>query len=350
MEIIDLRSDTLTRPGPEMREAMAQAPVGDDVFGEDPTINRLQEVMADLTGKEAALFVSSGTQANQIAINVHTQPGNEVICEAMAHIYNYEAGAPALLSGVQLRPIKGAYGVLDPEEVEAAIRPADHHFPQTKLIALENTHNRWGGTVYPLKEIKKIRKLARKHKLKMHLDGARLWNASVATGISLEAYSKPFDSVSLCFSKGMGAPVGSVICGSKTFINQAHAYRKVYGGGMRQAGILAAGALYAIEHHFHRLAEDHRRARALAEAVNQLPGFVVNLKTVQTNIVVMDTSLCRQSAPEIVAALAEHGIKMLAFAPTRIRAVTHLHIMDEQIDAVIDIFNTLFSGATRMSK
>jgi len=344
MEWIDFRSDTLTQPGPEMREAMANAPVGDDVFAEDPTINKLQEVMAGLTGKEAALFVSSGTQANQIAINVHTQPGNEVICEANADIYNYEAGAPALLSGVQLHPIKGQYGVLDADEVEAAIRPFDHHFPQTRLITLENTHNRWGGTIYPLDEIKKIRTIARAHHLKMHLDGARLWNASVATGISLEAYCKPFDSVSLCFSKGMGAPVGSVICGSKRFIEQAHAYRKLYGGGMRQAGILAAGALYAIEHNFKRLAEDHRRARALAEAVNRFPGFVVNLKTVQTNIVIMDTSLCRMSAAEIVDRLAEHGIKMLAFAPTRIRAVTHLHITDEHIQKTIDIMTKLFSG------
>ncbi len=344
METIDFRSDTLTQPSPDMREAMANAPVGDDVFAEDPTINKLQEVMAGLTGKEAALFVSSGTQANQIAINVHTQPGNEVICEANAHIYNYEAGAPALLSGVQLHPLKGQYGILDPDEVEAAIRPTDHHFPQTRLIALENTHNRWGGTVYPLEEIKKIRKIARAHHLKMHLDGARLWNASVATGISIEDYSRPFDSVSLCFSKGMGAPVGSVICGSRNFIEKAHAYRKLYGGGMRQAGILAAGALYAIEHNFERLAEDHRRARALAEAVNQFPGFVVNLKTVQTNIVIMDTSLCRKSTAEIVAELSEHGIKMLAFAPTRIRAVTHLHITDEQIDATINIMTKLFLG------
>jgi len=342
MHSIDLRSDTLTQPSQQMREAMAQAAVGDDVFGEDPTINRLQEVMADLTGKEAALFVSSGTQANQIAINVHTQPGDEVICEANAHIYNYEAGAPALLSGVQLHPIKGQYGVLDPEDVEAAIRPTDHHFPQTRLIELENTHNRWGGTVYPLSAIKKIKKIARKHKLRMHLDGARLWNAAVATGKAIEDLAKPFDSVSMCFSKGMGAPVGSVICGSQKFINRAHRFRKIYGGGMRQAGILAAGALYAIEHNFSRLAEDHKRARSLAKSINQIPGFVVNLQTVQTNIVIIDTSLSRKSAPEIVGELAEHGVYMLAFAPTRIRAVTHLHISDTDIEQTIAIMSKLF--------
>lgn len=337
MKTIDLRSDTLTKPSQEMRRAMASAQVGDDVFAEDPTVNALQEKICELTGKEAALFVTSGTQANQISVNAHTRPGDEVICEECCHIYNYEAGAPAALSGVQLHPLPGKYGILDAEEVELAIRPADHHFAQTRLITLENTHNRWGGTVYPLEEIKKIHKLAKNHNLKMHLDGARLWNASIASGVSIKEYAHYFDSVSLCFSKGLGAPVGSVIAGSKDFIERAHRYRKLYGGGMRQAGIIAAGAVFAVEHQFERLAEDHRRARMLAEAINDMPGFVVNLQTVQTNIIIIDTSLNSKGAVDVANDLAQKGIKMIAFSPTRLRAVTHLHITDEDIEQVIEI-------------
>ena len=228
MSIIDLRSDTLTVPSPEMREIMASADVGDDVFGEDPTVNKLQDKIASLTGKEAALFAASGTQANQISINVHTQPGDEVICEKQSHIFNFEAGAAAALSGAQLHTLSGRYGVLDPEEVELAVRPADHHYPRSRLIALENTHNKWGGTIYPVNDIIKIRMVSDKHNLKMHLDGARLWNASAASGVSIKEYSRYFDSVSLCFSKGLGAPVGSIIAGSKEFIEKAHYYRKLW--------------------------------------------------------------------------------------------------------------------------
>lgn len=336
MDIIDLRSDTVTQPSAAMREAMANAPVGDDVFGEDPTVNGLQEKIKELTGKEAALFVPSGTQANQISLNAHTQPGDEVICEYQSHIFNYEAGSPAMLSGVQLHPIKGDYGIIRKEDVEAAIRSKDHHFPQTRLIALENTHNRWGGTVYPLNEIEEITKLAVTHQLKMHLDGARLWNAAVASGLTIKAYARFFDSVSLCFSKGLGAPVGSVIAGDADFIQRAHYYRKAYGGGMRQAGILAAAALFAMENNFNRLQEDHRRARMLAEATNGIDGFVVDLIGVQTNIVIMDTSLSGNSAVHFCEQLNERGIKMLAISPTRIRAVTHLHITDNDIDRTID--------------
>lgn len=344
MKTIDLRSDTVTRPDDEMREIMAAAPVGDDVFGEDPTVNKLQNAIAEITGKEAALFVASGTQANQIAVNAHTQPGDEVICEARCHIFNYEAGAAGALSGVQLHPLHGKYGVLNPEEVEAAIRPTDHHFAQTRLISLENTNNRWSGTIYPLKEIKKIRSIARKHRLQMHLDGARLWNASVATSTPIKDYCAPFNSVSLCFSKGLGAPVGSILAGKKSFIEKAHYYRKMYGGGMRQAGILAAAALHAMKHNFNRLADDHLRAKVLAEAINQIPGLVVNLQTVQTNIIIIDTSLCRRKAPEIVEHLAEQGIQMLAFSPTRIRAVLHLHITNADIERTIEVMKSMTQG------
>lgn len=341
MKTIDLRSDTVTRPDDEMREIMAAAPVGDDVFGEDPTINKLQNTIAEITGKEAALFVASGTQANQIAVNAHTQPGDEVLCEARCHIFNYEGGAAGALSGVQLHPLNGRYGILNPEDVEAAIRPNDHHYAQTKLISLENTNNRWGGTIYPLKEIKKIRTIARKHRLQMHLDGARLWNASVATSTPLVDYCAPFNSVSLCFSKGLGAPVGSILAGKKSFIEKAHYYRKMYGGGMRQAGILAAAALHAMKHNFNRLADDHRRARTLAEAINQISGLVVNLQTVETNIIIIDSSLCRRKASEIVEYLAEHGIQVLAFSPTRIRAVLHMHITDADIEYTIAVLQAM---------
>ena len=347
MKIIDLRSDTLTKPSPEMREAMASAEVGDDVFDEDPTINALQEKIKELTGKDAAMFVSSGTQANQISINAHTQPGNEVICEYRSHIFNYEAGSPAMLSGVQLHPIYGEYGIIKEEEIIEAIRKTDHHFPQTKLIALENTHNRWGGTIYPIENIEKTSVIAAEHDIKMHLDGARLWNASVESGIPIKTYARYFDSVSLCFSKGLGAPVGSIVAGSEEFIERAHYYRKAYGGGMRQVGILAAAAIYAMENNVERLKEDHRRARTLAEAVNEIPGFVVNLRTAQTNIVVIDTSLSGKTAPELTSEMLEQNVKMIAFSPTRIRAVTHLHITDNHIDKTIEILKSIALGRSR---
>lgn len=341
MEIIDLRSDTLTQPSQEMRDAMASAEVGDDVFGEDPTVNALQEKIKELTGKEAALFVPSGTQANQISINAHTQPGDEIICEYRSHIFNYEAGSPAMLSGVQIHPIHGEYGIIKEEEIIAAIRKTDHHFPQTRLIAIENTHNRWGGTIYPLENIEKTSIIAAEHDIKIHLDGARLWNASIESGVPIKTFARYFDSVSMCFSKGLGAPAGSIIAGSAEFIDRAHYYRKAYGGGMRQAGILAAAAIYAMDNNVDRLKEDHKRARALAEAVNEIPGFVVNLRTAQTNIVVIDTSLCGKSAPELTEELLELKIKMIAFSPTRIRAVTHLHITDNDIDKTIEILKNI---------
>jgi threonine aldolase len=344
MKTVDLRSDTLTKPTKAMREYMLQAEVGDDVFAEDPTINALQEKIMELTGKEAALYVPSGTMANQIAVNTHTTPGNEVICEERCHIYNYEAGAPAMLSGVQLHPIPGQYGIIDLEDIENAVRPTDHHFAQTALICLENTHNRWGGTVYPIDEIKKVSKFAAAHSIKLHLDGARLWNASIASGISLKEYASYFDSVSLCFSKGLGAPVGSILVGDRNFINRAHYYRKVYGGGMRQAGILAAGAIYAIDNQWERMKDDHTRAKKLAEAFNAHAGFVVNLKTVQTNIVIIDVSLTGMTAHEVAIDLEMNGIKMIPFSKTRIRAVTYLSITDDDIDYTIETINKIFKN------
>jgi threonine aldolase len=339
MRTVDLRSDTLTKPSKAMLAYMFDAEVGDDVFAEDPTINALQEKMMELTGKEAALFVPSGTMANQISINAHTIPGNEVICEARCHIYNYEAGAPGMLSGVQLHPIHGQYGVIDLEDIENALRPTDHHFAQTALICLENTHNRWGGTIYPIDEIKKMSKFAVANSIKLQLDGARLWNASIASGISIKEYASYFDSVSLCFSKGLGAPVGSILVGSREFIDRAHYYRKVYGGGMRQAGILAAAAIYAIDNQWQRLVNDHNRAKVLAEAFNTHKGFVVNLKTVQTNIVLVDVSLTGMSADEVAADFEKYGVTMIPFSKTRLRAVTYQGISDNDIDYAIDVIS-----------
>src|SRR6516225_1198839 len=256
--IIDLRSDTVTRPTPGMRAAMAAAEVGDDVFGDDPSVNRLQERVAALLGKEAALFVPSGTMSNQICVKVHTQPGDELLCEANCHIYNYEAGGPAVLAGVTCRTIEGDYGVLDVSQLEDKIRPVNDHLVRTRLVCLENTHNRGGGRVYPLEKIQAISTWAHANGLMMHLDGARLWNAIVATGIPAAEWGRHFDSVSVCFSKGLGAPVGSALAGSHDFITRARRIRKRFGGGMRQAGVIAAAALYALDHHIDRLAEDHR--------------------------------------------------------------------------------------------
>jgi threonine aldolase len=340
--MIDLRSDTVTKPVPEMREAMARAEVGDDVFGEDPSINRLQEKVAGLLGKEAGLFVPSGTMANQLAIKTHTQPGDELILEAGAHIFNYEAGAPAFLSGVQLRPIAGRLGVITAGQVEPLIRPKNVHSPQTRLIWIENTHNRAGGTIFPIEEIRRIRDLADRFQLRMHLDGARLWNAHVATGMPLSEYAASFDSVSVCFSKGLGAPVGSMITGTSDFIERAHRNRKIFGGGMRQAGIIAAGALYAVEHHIHRLAEDHEHAKMLAEALNARPGITVDMESVQTNIVFFDVSGTGKSGQEIQRILEANGIRVIALDPTRIRAVTHLDVSKAGVTEAIASFNKIF--------
>ncbi|MBN1482982.1 low-specificity L-threonine aldolase [candidate division KSB1 bacterium] len=340
--VVDLRSDTLTRPTAAMRQAMADAPVGDDVFGEDPTMNELQRRVAELCGKEAALFVPSGTMSNQIAINAHTQPGDEIICEYGCHIFNYEGGAPALLSGVQLHPLHGQRGVITAEHIQTAIRPKDHHFAQTRLIEIENTHNRAGGAVFPLDEIQKIRSLADEHDLKMHLDGARLWNAYVATGISLKEWSVCFDSISLCFSKGLGAPIGSILVGSAEFIDCAHRYRKIYGGGMRQVGVIAAAALYALDCHIERLAEDHKRAHQLALKLIEL-GAYVDLEATQTNIVIADCKGCGRISSEVNSELARHNVLAIPVSPSRIRFVTHLDIDDDDLAVAMNAFECVLS-------
>ena len=342
--MIDFRSDTITRPTPEMRQVMAQAEVGDDVFGDDPTVNRLQEMISEMCGKQAALFVPSGTMGNQVSLKTHTVPGDEIIVERNAHIFNYECGSPGMLSGVQVYPIEGHKGVITAEQIAAAIRPDNIHHPTTRLICLENTHNRAGGTIFPLAEIQRIHALAREHNIALHLDGARLWNASVATGIPLKEYCRYFDSVQLCFSKGLGAPIGSIIVGDADFIERARYFRKAFGGGMRQVGILAAGAMYAVEHHFQRLAEDHRRARRLAEAIAELPGISIDLDTVQTNIVIFDLSKAPLSAEEFVQKLRDQHILMIHFGAAKIRAVTHLHITDEDIETTISAMHRILTS------
>ena len=283
--LIDLRSDTVTKPTPSMREAMAQAEVGDDVFGDDPTVKELETETAGLFGLETALYTPSGTMANQLAIRGHTEPGDEILVEANAHLYYYESGAPAALSGVMCRCINGQRGIFTGADVEAALRPADQHFPRTRLVCLENTHNRSGGKIWPMQQIQKVAATARQHGLLLHLDGARLWNASVTTGIPEREYASHFDTVSVCFSKGLGAPVGSALAGPKAFIEHVRRFRKMFGGGMRQVGVIAAGALFALRHQRARLAEDHANAKALAAGLAAVRGLETGPAEVETNMV-----------------------------------------------------------------
>jgi len=341
MPKIDLRSDTITKPSLAMREYMMQAEVGDDVFAEDPTVNRLQEKVANLMVKEAALFVPSGTQANQICLNTNTQPGQEVIVDYNAHIFNYESGAGGMLSGIQLHPIIGENGFPTVEQIKEVIRPFDDHYPQTGLVCLENTHNRAGGTIFPIEDIAKISELAKEHNLRLHLDGARLWNASVASGIALSEYAKYFDSVSLCFSKGLGAPIGSIIVGITDFINKAHFYRKAYGGGMRQVGIIAAACEYALENNLDKLKIDHNNAKKIAETLHSLPGIEIDLDSVQTNLIIFDVSKMGKSASDVCLMLEENGILALPFGPTKIRFVTHLDVSSKQADQACQILQKI---------
>lgn len=346
MRIIDLRSDTVTKPSKEMREFMMSAEVGDDVFGEDPTVNKLQEKVAELLGKEAALYVPSGTMGNQLCIKAHTQPWDELICDKDAHIYNYESGSIAGLSHVQVVPINGNRGVFTAEQVEEVIRPDAYYLPKTRLVAVENTHNRGGGSIFPIEEIKRIKEVVDKYNLKFHLDGARLWNASIATGISLKEYAQYFDSVSVCLSKGLGAPVGSVIAGSKEFIKVAHRYRKAWGGGMRQAGILAAAGLYAIKNNFQRLAEDHRRAKYFAQEISKISRIKLNPDDVQTNIVLFEVEgLTAQEVCQIVKDSSKTGKSLLLSVGKKylVRAVTHLDVNDDDIEEAIKILKAHFN-------
>ena len=340
--MIDLRSDTITRPAEAMRLAMARADVGDDVLGDDPTVHALEARTCEVLGKEAAVYMPSGTMTNQTAIRTWTEPGDEIILEANAHSYFYESGAPAALAGVMCRLIEGRRGLFTADQVRAALRPKNEHFPRTKLVCIENTHNRGGGTVWPVAQMAEVAAAAREAGLGVHLDGARLWNAAVASGTSEAEYARHADSVSVCFSKGLGAPVGSVLAGPVEFIARARRFRKMFGGGMRQAGIIAAGALYALEHHRGRLAEDHAHARRLAEGLAAMPGVDLDPATVETNIVVL--GVVGRPAAEAVARVAEEGVRVLATGPQMIRAVTHLDVSAGDIEAALVAFAKVLGG------
>jgi threonine aldolase len=337
--MIDLRSDTVTKPTDDMRKAMARAEVGDDVYGEDPTVNRLQDMAAAMLGKRCALFVPSGTMANQLAIRSHTQPGQEIIVESKSHVVRYEQGAAGALAGVQLHWVTGERGIMTAEQVEAAIRPNDPHSITTALICIENTHNAGGGTIYPLSTIEKIRALAVKHGIPMHLDGARLFNAVAATTLPPTVYAQHFETVSLCLSKGLGAPVGSLlISNDQRLMDRARRFRRMYGGAMRQAGILAAAGIYALERHITRLKTDHDHAKKLARLLQQIPAIQIAPQHVETNIVIFDIVDEHRSPAELVAALKEQGVLINAVGGRSYRAVTHLHITDKQIDEAADVF------------
>jgi len=334
--MIDLRSDTVTRPTPEMRKAMAEAEVGDDVFGEDPTLNKLQEEVAQLLGKEAALFVPSGTMANQLALKAHTQPGDEVILHPDAHIVRAEGAAGAVLSGVQFRPIGNADGTMDPAEVAANLSlEYNPHFPPTGLICMENTHNFCGGSVVPLENTQKVSEVARGAGIPLHLDGARLLNAAAALDQKPSVLAEPFDSISLCFSKGLGAPVGSVIVGSEAFIHRCHRFRKMFGGGMRQAGILAAAAQYALHNHVERLSEDHANAKRLAEGLVATGAVELVYGPPQTNMLFFESRHPTVNLAQLVEKLAERGVLIGTLYGRVARAVLHLEITKADVETTI---------------
>ena len=336
---IDLRSDTVTLPSSAMRDSMFSAQVGDDVFGEDPTVNELQDFAASYFGMEAALYCASGTQTNQIAINVHVRPGGEIICHEDSHIYKYEGGGIAKNSGASVRLLRGNRGRLTAHEIEKHILPDDVHFPVTQLISLEDTMNRGGGAVYDFEEIKKISALAKKAHLPLHLDGARLFNALNENGIDPKIYASQFDSISICLSKGLGAPVGSLLLGNKEFIHQAKRVRKVMGGGMRQAGFIAAAGLFALKNNIKRLNADHLHAKQLEKALHGL-SWVKAVVPVETNIVVIELKeeLLRDA---FIQQLNDHGIKTIAFGPGMIRMVTHLDINQEDIESICKLLPNL---------
>jgi threonine aldolase len=354
MSTIDLRSDTVTRPTPGMRAAMAAAEVGDDVFGEDRTVNKLEERVAQLLGKEAALFVPSGTMSNQIAVRVHTRPGDELLCDVNCHIFQYEAGAPAALSGVMCRTFLGEDGILDLAQLEGQIHPENAHLTTTRLVCLENTHNRGGGKIYPLDKIAAISRWARANKLAMHLDGARLWNAIIATGIAGARWGEQFDTVSVCFSKGLGAPVGSALVGRRDLIQQGRRVRKLFGGGMRQAGVIAAGALYALEHHVERLRDDHANAQILAGAIRSCSALKLVPDDVHTNLIWFRIDPAAGGAHDLTARLQERGVLVHALGSHALRACTHLDVSAAQIrfaaDTIVDVLKSMTGDKTHPKK
>ena len=337
--MIDLRSDTVTQPTENMRKAMLEAKVGDDVLGDDPTVIELQNKAAKILGKEAALYVPSGTMSNIVATRTHTSPGDEIVTEIHSHVYKYEGGAFAALSGCSVALVDGKNGLMTPEQVSSSIRKAEgslSHYPNGSLVCVENTAQGGGGTVYSQDTLDEICKVGREKDCKLHLDGARLFNAVVASSTDPARMVRDFDSVSICLSKGLGAPVGSILVGSKKDIAQAHRWRKMFGGGMRQAGMMAAAGIYALENNIERLSEDHRRAKQFAEAVSEMPKFSIEIENVQSNIVFIGVG--KGNTEKIIGELAKYGIDILSTDDSTIRAVFHLHITDEDLEKAIEAF------------
>lgn len=326
-----------------MLKAMMEAQVGDDVFGEDPTVNALQEKVSKMFRKEAALFVPSGVMGNQVCIKTHTQLGDEIIAEQDSHIVVYENAAPAALSGVSIKAIPGEMGVITLEQVKKSLRPKAYYLPKSTLICIENTHGRAGGTIFPLHETKQIRELALQEKIRMHLDGARLWNASIASGVSLHEFAQYFDSISVCFSKGLGAPVGSMILGTEEFIERAKTYRKMFGGGMRQVGILAAAGIYALDHHINRLREDHEKAKYFAEHIANLKSFRTTMESVQTNMVIADIVDSGLTQQRVLQPLQSRGVLLTPERYNSVRAVFHLDVSKKDVEQAVFVFHSLFS-------
>ncbi|MFT3823106.1 MAG: GntG family PLP-dependent aldolase [Chitinophagaceae bacterium] len=338
--LIDLRSDTVTRPTPAMLQAMMQAPTGDDVFGEDPTVNELENMAATMFGKEAALYCPSGTMSNQIAIKVHTQPGDEVICDFSAHVYQFEGGGIAFNSGAQVALLQGDRGRFTASQVSAAINNRnDVHKANTSLVCIENTSNRGGGSCYNMEEIKKIREVCDNNQLNLHLDGARLFNAMVANNESPVQYGELFHTISICLNKGLGCPIGSILLGSKEFIRKSRRIRKVFGGGMRQAGIMAASGIYALHHNISRLAEDHDHAKTIAAALAKKE-FTASILPVETNIIIFEVSAPYQPST-VTARLKENNILAIPFSPTQIRMVLHLDITPEMVKEVVKVIENM---------
>jgi len=344
MDIIDLRSDTVTKPDAGMRAAMAEAPVGDDVFGDDPTVNHLQSRIAELFGKEAALFAPSGTMANQIVFKTIARPGWELVCERECHIANYEVAGPATHSGLLVNFLDSERGFFRAEQLEDAIRPVNEHCPLTKIVEFENTHNRHGGSVCSLERITEVAEVCKKHDLHFHLDGARIWNAHVASGVSLADFAKPFDTVAVCLSKGMGAPLGSLTLGTRAFIKEAHRIRKMFGGGMRQVGIVAAAGLYALDHNLAKLQADHANARFLAEGLNAIEGIKVDVERVETNIVLADVAGLGMTPTDFVQKTSSVGALCVPFGKTTVRFVTHLDVSRAQCSSALERIKSALVG------
>ncbi len=335
--LIDLYSDTGTRPTAAMRRAIAEAEVGDEQKGEDPTVNRLQAMVAELLGKEAALFLPSGTMCNAIAIKVHTRPGETIIADRQAHLFASEQGGPAFHSGVLVKPLDGERGIFTPEQVTEVVSPGSWYVSKTSLLCVEQTHNFGGGTIWPLAALQAVTEVAHAHGLATHLDGARLLNATVASGIAASEYAAPFDSAWLDLSKGLGAPVGGVLAGSAAFIREARRYKHLFGGAMRQAGIIAAAGVYALEHHVARLAEDHENARRLAAGLGDIPGVVVENPEPETNIIFFDIANTGVGVQDFLKRILERGVRMGAPGAGRLRAVTHLDATEADIDAALAV-------------